>query len=88
MSLFYFWFSYTVSTIISVFETILVIYCVSSWFIRDPFNKFMSVLRTIVDPVLDPIRNILDRIPFLQGIPIDFSVLVAFILCSMLQSIL
>ena len=87
MSTFYFWFSCVVRMIISAFDTVLLIYCVSSWIIRDPFNKFMRVLATIVDPVLDPIRNILDRIPFLRNIPIDFSVLVAFMLCQMLLSI-
>ena len=88
MNVFYFWFAYIVSSIIDIFKTILIIYCVCSWFIRDPFNKFMIALKTIIDPVVDPIRNLLDRISFLRAIPIDFSVLVAFILCNMVQSIL
>ena len=77
-----------VSIAIEFFEWVLIIYCVSSWIIRDPFNKFMCILSTIVDPVLDPIRNVLDRIDFLKAIPIDFSVLVAFVLCNFVRSII
>ncbi len=73
---------------IEFFEWVLIIYCVSSWVIRDPFNKFMSILSAIVDPVLDPIRVVLDKITFLKGIPIDFSVLVAFLLCNAIRSII
>ena len=88
MHIFYFWFASIVRSIVSAFDMILLIYCVSSWFIRDPFNKFMRILSSIVDPVLDPIRNILNRIPVLNSLPIDFSVLVAFFLCQFLLSIL
>ena len=77
-----------VNIAIEFFEWILIIYCVSSWIIRDPFNKFMCILSAIVDPVLDPIRNVLDRIDFLKTIPIDFSVLIAFILCNFVRSII
>ncbi len=67
-----------VGAIIEAFNIVLLVYCVSSWFIRDPFNKFMRILSAIVDPVLDPIRAILSHIPFISDVPIDFSPLIAF----------
>ncbi len=73
---------------VSAFSLILLIYCVSSWIIRDPFNKFMQTLESIVSPVLDPIRNVLSNFSFFRNIPIDFSVLIVFILCDILISIL
>ena len=77
-----------VDVIVAAFEIVLLVYCVSTWFIRDPFNKFLNFLRVFVDPVLDPVRAILDRIPFLQSLPIDFSSLIVFFLCHFLRSII
>ena len=74
--------------VVEAFSTVLLIYCISSWFIRDPFNKFMSALNTIVNPVLDPIRNLLSKIPFLNSLPIDFSPIAAFLLCEFIVSLI
>ena len=76
------------SWIVSTFSFILAVYCVSSWFIRDPFNKFMSALSAIVDPVLDPIRWVLRHIPFIGELPIDFSPIIAFFIAQFLESML
>ena len=75
-------------SVVSAFELILVIYYVSSWIIRDPFNKFMQTLRVIINPVVEPVRSILSRFAFFRNSPIDFSVLIVFILCSILISLL
>ena len=74
--------------IVQAFSTVLVIYCVSSWFIRDGNNRFMNALSSIVDPVLDPIRNVLSKIPFFNSLPIDFSPIVAFLLCEFIVSLI
>lgn len=79
---------YLVLSVLSVFELILLVYCLSSFFIRDPFNKFISALNVIVDPVLQPLRWLLEKIPFLRGLPIDFSPLAAFLLCSLIRGLL
>ncbi len=59
--------------LLSIFEVILLIYCICSWVIQNPYNKFYGILCKICDPVLNPIRSVLQRISFLQSIPIDFS---------------
>ena len=66
--------------IFNSFLLVLAVYCVSSWFIRDPFNKFMRVLNMIVDPILDPVRSILRAIPFIGDLPVDFSPIIVFLL--------
>lgn len=75
-------------SIIAAFQLILVIYAVSSWFIRDPFNKFMNVLRTFIDPVLDPVRSVLERFSIVRALPIDLSFLIVYILCSFVRSLI
>ena len=75
-------------SVVSAFELILVIYCVSSWIIRDPFNKFMQPPRVIINPVVEPVSSIQSRFAFFRNSPIDFSVLIVFILCSILISLL
>ncbi len=77
-----------VGALIEAFSIVLLVYCVSSWFIRDPFNKFMKILSTIVDPVLDPIRAILRRISFLNELPIDFAPIVLFLILEFIASLL
>jgi len=75
-------------TIVSAFSLVLAVYCVSSWFIRDPFNKFMQVLSAIVDPVLDPIRWVLRLIPFIGNLPIDFSPIIAYFFVQFISTML
>ena len=72
------------ASVVKVFMLVLTVYCVSSWFIRDPFDKFMVALEKVVGPVLDPIRNLLRRVRFLDGFPLDLSVVIAYIICSIL----
>ncbi len=71
--------------IVYAFSVVLLIYCVASWFIRDPFNKFMLAVRSIVDPVLNPIRNFLYRSSTLRNLPIDLSVIIAYFLCQLIM---
>lgn len=75
-------------SIVNAFSVILLIYCVASWFIHDPFNKFMQIMEMIVNPVLNPIRAVLNRFTFFREFPIDFSTLIAFILCEMILIII
>lgn len=65
-------------------DTLLLVYCVFSWFIRDPYNKFYVALSKIFDPILAPFRELLSKISFLRGAPIDFSPVLFMLLLSML----
>ncbi|MBQ6946410.1 MAG: YggT family protein [Clostridia bacterium] len=57
-------------------QLILLVYCVFSWIIRDPYNKAYAFLSKICDPILKPIRFLLYKIPFLENFPIDLSPLI------------
>lgn len=69
-------------------ELLLLIYCVFSWFIRDPNNKIYAILSAICDPILAPIRSVLERISFLNGAGIDFSPVVLMLIISFIMRIL
>lgn len=74
--------------IISLFQTLLFVYCVASWIIRDPFDKFMQAMRSVIEPIAAPIKSILNRFRFFRECPIDFSIYFLFILCIIIQSML
>ncbi len=77
-------FLFVLRLIIRAFDFILLAYCVFSWFIRDPSNSVYRVLASICDPILDPFRKLLSRIPFLQNSPIDFSPVALMLVLSLL----
>ena len=75
---------YIIDNLLYVFNLVLLIYCVCSWVIRDPYNKLYRFLSVICDPVLNPIRALLQHIPFLQRVPIDISPVVLMYLVRLL----
>ena len=72
-------------TLIEVYEFILIARAIMSWFPMYVDNPISSFLYSVTEPVLAPVRNLLFRIPALQNMPIDFSMLVVFILLGVLR---
>lgn len=64
---------YIIINLLGLLNILLLVYCVCSWVIRDPYNKFYRVICSICDPILNPLRAVLQRIPFMRGLPIDLS---------------
>ena len=71
--------------LINVYELILIARALISWFPIAPDNPIVSFLYTVTEPVLEPVRKLLFKIPALQNIPIDFSIIVVFMLLSVLR---
>lgn len=65
-----------------VIEYILIAYVISSWF--PPNSKLRTLMHTITDPILDPIRFLLKHSVFYSQIS-DFSPLIAFVVVTYLQ---
>lgn len=66
----------------------IVIRCLLSWL---PINRNSAILKFIysfTEPILEPIRRIMNRSPLGGGMMIDFSPVIAVILLSVLQNIL
>ncbi len=75
-----------VGTLLRVYEVLFIVRAILSWFPMMQAGGLMNVLYSLTEPILAPIRSVLMRIPFLQNIPIDFSVLVAFLLIDVIRT--
>jgi len=64
---------------------IIIARAIMSWFIRDLGNPIARFLYEITEPLLSPIRGILQRLG-LGGTMFDFSPLVLFLLLQMLSN--
>ncbi len=61
--------------------------CILSFFASED-SKVMEFCYAVSEPVVAPVRNLLDRIPSLGGSGIDFSYMVTFLILTILETIL
>ncbi len=66
----------------------MLIRAVLSWFPIDDNNKFLIFVESVTEPIIYPIRALLERFDFFATFPIDLSFLIAFILLSVISSVL
>ena len=78
--------AYVLNRLISVYAIFMLLYCLSTWYIRDPNNRFIRILAAVAEPPLRPIRNFLNRFYYFQNSPVDFSPLILFFLLRLLVS--
>ncbi|PRR82934.1 YggT family protein [Clostridium vincentii] len=69
--------------LLRVLETIVLIQCLLSWFIRDGRNEIMNGLKTITNPILEPFRRIQER--FFGNMNIDLSPLLAILVLQFIR---
>jgi YggT family protein len=69
--------------LLQIYEIILLLRVLLSWFQIDPYNPLVRILYTLTEPLLAPIRQILPPAGMM-----DFSPLVAFLLLFALQNVL
>ncbi|MBQ5777466.1 MAG: YggT family protein [Oscillospiraceae bacterium] len=75
-------------SLLRVYEILFVIRAIMSWFPMAQGGGFSYLLYSLTEPVIAPIRALLHKIPALASLPIDFSVLVAFLLIDVLRTII
>jgi len=73
----------TIDRLCQLIYILLIIRVILSWIPHDPFNRVISVINQLTDPILNPIKRLL---PPLGGI--DLSPLVAFFILDMLKTLL
>lgn len=78
---------HTVIVLLSVVEIAMLVRAVLSWFPIDG-NKFTELLFAITEPFIHPIRVLFIKMNWFQGLPIDISFLVAYILISVVLTVL
>lgn len=62
-----------VTTLLSVLEVLMVVRAISSWFPFDEESRLMQFLYVVTEPIILPVRAVIDRIPFFRDMPIDMS---------------
>lgn len=75
-----------VGAIVRIYEFLLVARAICSWLPVDLSNPIVNFLYSVTEPVLAPIRNLLFKIPFFRSCPIDFSMIVLFMIFEIVQS--
>ena len=70
-----------------VFKLMLLAYVVISW-LRIPENKWTTMLRRIMEPIMTPVRNFLRAKLPSQLQVLDFSPVVVYLLAEVVRSIL
>lgn len=75
------------STVISAYELALLVYVILSW-IRPTANRWTELLRSVVEPPLQPIRRFLMRHIPLRWQFLDWSVLAMWLLLDLAKTLL
>lgn len=77
-----------VDVLLTVMYFALFARAISSWLPLDEDGPIISFLYMITEPVVMPVRAVLERFEFFQNAPLDFSTFAAMLLVLAVQGIL
>ena len=72
----------------SLLETLIFVRIILSWFPIGYNNPIMQFLYNLTEPILGPVRNMVDKSPIGGGMGLDFSPIFALILMRLVQALL
>lgn len=79
-------------SLLDIFSLLIVVRALLSFFVMmagsEVVYKIYNVLGAITNPILEPIRRLLHKIPALERMPVDFSPMVALLLISVIRMVL
>ena len=75
-------------TLINLLQTLMLIMALMSWIPQLRQTRLYYAISMIVEPVIDPFRRLLYKIPGMDRFPLDLSFLVAYMVLSMLAGLL
>ncbi len=78
----------TIRFVIVVIEFLMMGRAILSWLPMDDDNPVEEFLYTVTEPIIMPVRAVLEYFGLFQSMPIDMSFLITFILLSILEMIL
>jgi len=78
---------YVVYTMLEVLSWLIFARVILSW-IPNVNNKVVEILYVVTDPILDPIKKLLDKTMGRNGIMIDLSPIIAFLLIGLIQRLI
>ena len=74
--------------VLSLFETCLIVRAILSWIPSARGSRISQFLMTVTEPIVHPVRKLLFKMEWARRLPIDLSVLVVFILLSVVENFL
>lgn len=74
--------------LINLLQTLMLIMALMSWIPQLRQSKIYYAISMIVEPVIDPFRRLLYRIPGMDRFPLDLSFLAAWMVLSLLAGLL
>ena len=80
--------SATVRYLITAIQFLMFARAILSWLPIDEDNPIMNFLYTVTEPVIMPVRAVIERFGWFEGMPIDMSFFITFILLSILSMVL
>ncbi|MCR5262249.1 MAG: YggT family protein [Clostridiales bacterium] len=81
-------FEQTVYILLWAMEILMFLRALSSWIIADDDSPFVEFLYSVTEPMIFPVRKLLDGFGALKDLPIDLSFIVTFILLSVVRMLL
>ena len=78
--------SYILIKLLKIVEILVIINALLSWIPISKNNEFINLIHNLTEPILQPARNIQQRI--IQSAPVDFSPIIVLILLECIIRIL
>jgi YggT family protein len=74
--------------LIVVLQLLMFARAITSWIMMDEDNTFIRFVNIVTEPIIMPIRKLIEKVEFLRNMPIDISFFIAFLVLVILQNIL
>ena len=71
-----------------ILQFAILVRCILSWLPISRNNIFYSIIYSLTEPIMAPIRRLIDRSPLGGGMMIDFSPVIAYFLISVIEMVL
>jgi len=78
----------TVRVLLVALQFLMMARAIISWLPVNEDNPIVVFLYSVTEPVIMPVRSVIERFGWFEGLPIDMSFLITFMLLSILQMFL
>ena len=78
----------TVSFLIAAIQFLMLMRAIISWLPFEEDHPLVTFLYAVTEPVIMPVRAVINRLGLFEGLPIDMSFLITFMLLSVLEMFL
>jgi len=80
--------AYVAISALRIIEVLLFVRAIMSWLPNFSQSQISSFVYYTTEPILAPVRSMLMRVQALRGLPLDFSIIVAYLLIEIIMQFL